>query len=99
MKQFFLSLINVDNPNSSKRFAGLTVLFTTIGLTIAATIKNHGICPIEMFNGLLLFAGGAFAINGMEHIFKKEPIAQEIPTETIDTPTKTEEEPKVDAPE
>lgn len=89
IKQFFLSLLNANDPNSSKRFAGLMVLFTTISLAIVATINNHGNCPEYMFDGLLLFAAGAFAINGMESVFKTKSTTQIVDeaTEPVDEKT------------
>ena len=81
MRKFLLSLIDSNNPNSSKRFAGLSSLFATISLAIAATVKMNGVCPEFMFNGLLLLAAGAFAINGMENVFRHKDNASQLPKE------------------
>ncbi len=87
MRQFFLNLLNANDPNSSKRFAGLTILGTTIGLAITATINNHGNCPEGMFNSLLIFAGMCFGFNMVENIMKKpEPTTDPVEEEKIDTP-------------
>ena len=92
MKKFLLSLINSNDPNSSKRFAGLTTLFVTIGLAIAATVKMNGVCPEFMFNGLLLLAAGAFAINGVENIFRHQNNTNVVTEETKVVPDPTPEE-------
>lgn len=88
IKQFFLDLINNNNASSSKRFVGLTIVFTAICLAITATVKNNGNCPIEMFNSLLILAGGCFGFNMAENIFKKTPITTD---ETlVDSETKVD---------
>lgn len=78
IKQFILKLLNENDPTSSKRFAGLVILFTTICLAITATVKSHGVCPDSMFNSLLIFGAGCFGLNAAEKIFKKE--------DKVDTP-------------
>jgi hypothetical protein len=66
----FLKLLDSNDPTSSKRFVGFCSLFTCIVAAIVAMCKNHGIMPDVFFNGLLMFTGGIFAVNGMENIFK-----------------------------
>ena len=72
MKQFFLNLIDSNNPQSGKTFAGLVVLFTTICLAISATAANHGVCPDGIFNSLLLFGAAAFGLQLGESLFNKK---------------------------
>lgn len=94
IKEFFSSLLNKDDPNSSKRFSGLMVLFTTISLAITATIASHGICPVFIFNGLLLFAAGCFGFNMVENIMKPKEIAEPVVEPKIEN-----ENEKVDNPD
>ena len=70
LKTFLLSLIDSNDSNSSKRFSGLIIVFTSIGLAITATIKSKGLCPDFMFNSLLIFAGCCFGFNMAENILK-----------------------------
>ena len=85
MKEFFKSLLSSDSPTSSKRFVGLLSIITCIILAFIATYKNGGITPEFIYNGLLLFASGAFAITGMETIFKKTKKDEENNTDTDTT--------------
>ena len=88
IKDFLSSLINDSNPNSAKVFAGLVTLVTIISLVISATIKNKGICPIEIFDGLLMYSGGCFGIAALEGL-KKSNVIENVTNETdvkVDTP-------------
>lgn len=87
VKQFLLKILSSDDPTSSKRLAGLIALLLSIIASVVAMVKNHGIMPDVFFNGLLLFAAGAFAINGVENIFKRNEV-KVIPevTDKIDNP-------------
>lgn len=74
MKKFFLNLIDANNSQySSKRFTGLVCLFDLIIISIIATIKNKGMCPDYIFNGILIMCCSAFGITSMENILKKSP--------------------------
>ena len=81
MKQFLLNLLNADNPTSSKRLAGLSVVFTFISIAIVSTFKNSGNCPEFIYNGLLLFAAGVFGLNATENILKKKTDTSEEPSD------------------
>jgi hypothetical protein len=72
MKKFIKDILSSDSNQSSKRLSGLLSLITCIIFASIATIKQKGLTPDYMFNGLLIFAAGAFAITGMEKIFKKD---------------------------
>jgi len=74
MKKFFLDLVSTNSTTSSKRFAGLVALFSTIILAFVAAYKNNWQCPEFMYNGLLLVVAGLFGFNMAENIFKKSPI-------------------------
>ena len=68
IKEFLKSLINDNNPNSAKVFAGLITLVTIIFLSISTTIQNKGIVPEYIFNTLCLYSSAAFGISLFDHI-------------------------------
>ena len=85
MKKFLLSLVNSENLNSSKRFAGLSTLGSAILLAFVATVKSGWVCPEFMFNGLLMVVAGLFGFNMAENIFKGKTAT----TTNVDTITPT----------
>ena len=88
MRKFFKDLMSADSPTSSKRFAGLTTLFSCIIMAFVAAYKNNWVCPQFMYDGLLLVVAGLFGFNMAETIFKKTKKDEKDNTDT-DTPDDT----------
>lgn len=86
MKQFFINLISANSPISSKRFAGLITLASTIILAFVAAYKHDWQCPEYMYSGLLLVVAGLFGFNMAENIFKKTSNPVEEPEKLVDEP-------------
>lgn len=82
IKNFFLKLLSSKNETSSKRFSALITLLCLLLLTIIAALKNGGICPEYMYDGLLMMVAGLFGFNMAENIFgKKDKLTTETPVE------------------
>lgn len=79
MKQFFLNLLSAHSDLSSKRFAGLVTLGSTIILAFIAASQSGWVCPQFMFDGLLLVIGGLFGFNAMETVFRKNKATEVAP--------------------
>lgn len=72
MKQFINNLLSSNNETSSKRFAALVILISTVIMAFLATFRAvNWVTPEFMYNGLLWVGAGALGLTAAENILSK----------------------------